>query len=75
MAVAYAIIRRHVFADGNKRTGIEVLAMILELNGLTLIAPDDEVVTTAEGVASGAISAAEFLQWVLSRRLASPGGA
>lgn len=66
-ALADTIIRRHVFTDGNKRTGTEVLFQMLELNGRTLLAPDDEIVATVEGLAAGEMDFDGLLEWVRRR--------
>ena len=66
--VAYAVMRGHVFIDGNKRTGTEVLLQLLELNGFTIAATDDEFVGVAEGCANGTITREEYAQWVRSHR-------
>jgi len=68
-AVAYAVARHHVFADGNKRTAAESLFAMLELNGRTMHASDDEIVGTFEGIADDSVSFDSFVAWV-RRRLA-----
>jgi len=62
-AVAHAIMRGHVFMDGNKRTGTEVLFTMLELNGHTLLASDDSIVEIIESVASGRATFDDFVIW------------
>ena len=69
MAVAYAIVREHVFMDGNKRTGTEVLLQLLELNGATLIATDDEFVEVADACATGSLARDEYCDWVRAHRV------
>jgi death on curing protein len=64
--VGYRIIDGHVFHDGNKRTGIEVCRLMLELNGYWL-AIDREAVDIALQVGKGELDFAGFLQWI-SRR-------
>ena len=32
--ISYGIIKNHAFIDGNKRTGLKILCMLLELNNL-----------------------------------------
>ena len=62
-------MREHVFVDGNKRTGTEVLLQLLELNGSTVIASDDDFVATAIACASGAMALNEYVAWVRARML------
>jgi len=66
-AVAYTIMRFHVFVDGNKKTGLEVLFQMLELNGRTLLASDNELVEMAETCASGHIELEDLVHWVRQR--------
>jgi len=63
-AVAFAIISTHVFLDGNKRTATDVLFLVLELNGFTLLANDQEIVNTMTGLASGQIDYKQLVTWV-----------
>lgn len=65
--LAFSIIQGHVFMDGNKRTGVEVLFLVLELNGKTLVASDDDIVETMEGIADGSIGKEQFLEWIKDR--------
>ena len=66
-AVAYAIIRGHVFTDGNKRTGTAVLFQILELNGRTLEVDEDSLVAAIEDVAVGSLDLRALVAWVRER--------
>ena len=63
-ALAYAIIRGHVFVDGNKRTGTAVLFQTLELNGRTLESDQDNLVATIESLAAGSLDFEAFVAWV-----------
>jgi death on curing protein len=55
MAAAYLfhLVQNHGFADGNKRTGINVAIVFLELNGYGLDWPLDETEQMVLGVAKG----------------------
>lgn len=71
-ALAWTIITRHVFHDGNKRTGMSSLELFLRLNDYRLFATDDEVVEIAVQVASPPdapdhCSRADLARWVDSR--------
>lgn len=65
-ALAWQIITAHVFHDGNKRTGMEVCRLFLELNGLTMRV-DMEVVEMALRVAKTRLEFGEFVQWLEQR--------
>lgn len=66
MAAAYAagIIRNHPFLDGNKRAGFMAAALFLELNGLFVIVPEEEVVLQTRGLAAGKIGERAYARWL-----------
>lgn len=66
-ALAYAIIHSHVFLDGNKRTGTDVLYQMLELNGRTLEVTHEDLVATIKAIAAGSLSFEGFVDWVRER--------
>ena len=51
--IVWSIVRGHVFFDGNKRTGISVLLIMLEANGFRLRADNNEHIDLAIKVADG----------------------
>ena len=50
--LGYGLVSNHPFIDGNKRIGILVMMVFLELNGFQIEFTDDEVIDMAMGVAS-----------------------
>lgn len=62
-ALVYSLIRNHPFSDGNKRTAVVALAVLLELNGATLHATNAEVYDLAMAVAAG-MPREELTAWV-----------
>jgi death-on-curing protein len=62
-AYPFAIARRHVFLDGNKRTAHAVAAVFLLNNGIEHTAPEEEVVAAMIGVADGSLAEAELAAW------------
>ena len=62
-ALGECIIARHVFWDGNKRTGVLAAWMLLDNNGVSLNL-DASVEDLAVDVASGAAGFDEFLDWL-----------
>ncbi len=64
-ALAYHIISRHVFLDGNKRTGIFVAWEFLRINGLD-IRLDSSVEDLVVNVASGRAGVRELEVWLRS---------
>ena len=65
-ALAWWIIKGHVFNDGNKRTGMQAAIVLLEINGATTHFDSKSIVAIAIDIASGNISVEE-----LSSRISS----
>ena len=57
------IIARHVFWDGNKRTGVFAAWMMLAANGVAFVM-DPSVEDLAVSIASGDAGLDEFLDWL-----------
>lgn len=64
--VAYLLISRHPFFDGNKRIGMHVLAVYLRYYGYRYEPRIDDVVQIALLVASGDVAYQTFCDWVRS---------
>lgn len=66
LAALYAIglAKNHAFVDGNKRTAWVVCATFLELNGRSVIADQNTVVTMMLGVADGTVTENAFGAWL-----------
>ena len=66
LATAYAagIAANHPFVDGNKRTALVVALTFLELNGVEIDAPQEEVYLTFLGLAEGSINEQELAEWL-----------
>jgi death-on-curing protein len=62
-AIAYQIISRHVFRDGNKRTAIHIALEFISSNGIPLFL-DSSVVELSVAIAAGRSSQAELLGWL-----------
>lgn len=60
-----SIISNHPFVDGNKRTGIHVTLIFLELNGIELQYSQNELIELGFGVASGRLSSDDILKWLI----------
>jgi len=58
MAAAYLfhIVMNHPFIDGNKRVGAVAALVFLELNGVEVVAPEDEFEALVMGVAEGRLA-------------------
>jgi len=66
LASAYTagIIRSHPFIDGNKRTGLILGALFLELNGWTLTASEEDATRAVLGLAAGTLDESAFAAWM-----------
>jgi len=63
----YGLCRNHPFRDGNKRVAFITMVVFLRLNGLKFDAPEPEVVTAMQAVASGTSTEAELADWLRAR--------
>lgn len=61
---AVALVRNHPFVDGNKRVGLVLLELFLELNVYELGAEDANCAAMFWSLASGAVKDDEFIAWV-----------
>ena len=61
---AFGIARNHPYIDGNKRTAFLAAYTFLGLNGLRLIADEDDVVETMLAVAAGEMDEKTFAAWL-----------
>ena len=60
-----SIISNHPFVDGNKRIGIHVMLIFLELNGIELQYSQNELIELGLGVASSNLSSDDILKWLI----------
>ena len=63
----FNIIKKHIFVDGNKRTGMTCALFFLELNGYILNATDDEIVNVAKSIAESKIDFQQTVTWIEER--------
>lgn len=61
MAAAYLfhLCKNHPFVDGNKRVAVVAAEVFLNVNGMVLLASNDELKELCLGVASGGVSKSE----------------
>ena len=64
--LGYYLINNHPFVDGNKRIGVLVVLVYLELNGIDVTATDDELIQLGLGLAGGSVTDKELLSWILN---------
>ncbi len=65
--LAAGIARNHPFIDGNKRVSLVLMELFLALNGLELVAPDEDCVVIMLALASGEVAGDELAEWLAVR--------
>ncbi len=63
----FGICSGHPFRDGNKRISFLTAVIFLGLNGLDLVAPDEEVVERMWALAAGKLDEEAIAEWFRSR--------
>ena len=66
--LGYTLVSNHAFVDGNKRIGMYVMLIFLEVNGIRLDCTNDEVVEVGLAVADGTMNYEALLDWVKAHR-------
>lgn len=62
--MCFNLIKNHPFVDGNKRTGMLAMFVMLEINNIKLECKDDEIINIGNGIASGKISYEEIIDFI-----------
>jgi death-on-curing protein len=62
-AIAYSIITRHIFNDGNKRTAIQTAYEFLRLNNVNLFL-HSSIVELSENIAENRATQDQLLKWL-----------
>lgn len=63
--LGYGLISNHAFIDGNKRIGMHIMILFLELNGVHMQLTDQDIVNAGLNVANGSMKYEDLLDWVL----------
>ena len=63
-SLAFGLARNHPFVDGNKRTAHVCYRAFLVLNGMTLVASEEDKYVTTLALADGSLSEADFARWL-----------
>ena len=61
--LAFSIVKNHPFVDGNKRIGLFVMLVFLELNGIELDYTQQELIELGLGLADSSIDMNMLLEW------------
>ena len=62
--IGFSLIANHAFVDGNKRIGLFVMLVFLEINGLKITATDEDLIDVGLSVADGKTDYETLLKWV-----------
>ena len=66
--LCYSITNNHAFVDGNKRIGIFVMLVFLEVNGVKLRPTNGDVIRVGLAAASGEMKYDGLLKWILENK-------
>ena len=61
------VVRNHPFIDGNKRVGLAVADIFLQLNGYEIMASEPEAVFMIRDLAAGEIDEGALAEWIAAR--------
>lgn len=64
-ALGESIIKNHPFIDGNKRTGYLLMEAILRMEGIKIVAPDEELYEFVIRIATGEYSFDSIVDWLV----------
>ena len=67
-STCFSIISNHPFIDGNKRMGIYVMLILLELNEIKIVFNQNELVSLGLGIAEGRLKQPDIRNWIQEHR-------
>ena len=62
--MAYTVCNNHPFIDGNKRTAVTSMLVILRLNDVIPIYTQQELIDLGLGIANGSIEYVDIIAWL-----------
>ena len=72
-ALVHGIVSNHGFADGNKRTALYLVELMLRRSGYQLVENDIAIADTIIGVAAGQMDYEALAQWFRERLVRAEG--
>jgi death-on-curing protein len=72
-ALMHSLVSNHPFVDGNKRVGTAAAELLLEVNGWSLNAEDDDLEEITLAVAQGEVAAEALAIWLRQRTIREDG--
>lgn len=62
--LGHTLVKNHAFLDGNKRIGVYVLLIFLDVNGIKMRCTDDDIIALGLGMADGSLRYEDVLNWI-----------
>ena len=62
--LGHTLVKNHAFLDGNKRIGVYVLLIFLDVNGVELRYDDNDLIALGLGMADGSLRYEDVLKWI-----------
>jgi death-on-curing protein len=66
--LGHSLVANHPFVDGNKRIGLYIMFIFLQVNGFALNCTDDEVVNLGLSLADGSVDYGALVAWLHRHR-------
>ena len=66
--IGYSLISNHAFVDGNKRIGMLVMLVFLEINGVKISPTSADIAHVGLAVASGEMKYEQLLEWITKNK-------
>lgn len=60
----FAVVAKHPFVDGNKRTGLVAAETFLRLNGKKLVATDKDIWIKLHKISQGEMNISQIANWI-----------
>ena len=67
-SLGFSLISNHAFVDGNKRIGVYVMLSFLEINGIKIVATNEEIIEIGLSLASSKMSCEDLKAWILAHK-------
>lgn len=62
--LGHTLVKNHAFLDGNKRIGVYVLLIFLDVNGVELRYDDNDLIALGLGMSDGSLRYEDVLKWI-----------
>lgn len=64
--LGFSLIKNHPFLDGNKRIGILVMMVFLDINGIEICCNDEDIIDLGLGIAAGKYGYEYMAEWIIT---------